>query len=828
MEISHASAQNQSLTVGMVGKAHKVTVSTDAEFMMAVAHGIYSNKPLALVRELLCNARDGHFANGTPDAIIDVTLTDNKLVVRDHGTGIPNAVLPVNYTTFGKSTKRKLKNQTGGFGVGSKVPWAVCDTFTVRNFIEGKVTTYTVIKSDPTEDGEPTCTPVVSVPSSEPTGIEVIVPFPEEMQGDIGRYIYAFGSEMGLNIRLNGILLSETLVDTVRLKTLGYLPVTRHLQTVVEMQPIMVRLGDVFYPVKRQKAYQEAYDTVQALQGPQVQAVILQAEPDTITPTMSRESISYTDFSIESIKKLLINMLEHLATVIDDHTELLKEALPKAILEGTDNLYAIWHHNVNYRDHLRSLRISSDTVSEEAAMLLNHNASRWLVRSRPYLETEKSTAQGFSDEINKRVENGFYAFLKHRYLHQDSLYKIWKPNRETLSKEIGDFMQDEIRWWKAEMKDVPQIQDVWFITETNLHYYSEIPKTYLKGIRALRENTETKKYDVPLSYSVIQRVFASRLVILVSSMSKALDRFNDQSLAYPDLRRNVFSDCKAAFAGARIVKLSTPLQADIPGKLRAAYEKEGYVVLDLTKLTQQEIIEREEMAAERAAERAKPLPTLHSASASLIYRGDLKAFKHLGTNPKFKNKGRFYIVAERGLQVPSYLRSLRSLTQIYKRVGSDIVCVSTKPQISRVIKDGRVSLDSALVKIAKAFFAKPGIHEKMFYQAANQMRSNALKDPRFARLIYNRRIPHLTAEEEATFKILKEFSSYFPELSNYISMKVKLYQCSPIQVHYSVKENTYGDSKFIDISEVNRWAFYKAPSQKRKTARTILKTIHRK
>lgn len=51
MEISHASTETQSAAVGINGKAEEVTVSTDAEFMMMIAHGIYSNKALALVEK---------------------------------------------------------------------------------------------------------------------------------------------------------------------------------------------------------------------------------------------------------------------------------------------------------------------------------------------------------------------------------------------------------------------------------------------------------------------------------------------------------------------------------------------------------------------------------------------------------------------------------------------------------------------------------------------------------------------------------------------------------------------------------------------------------
>jgi hypothetical protein len=430
MEISHASVETQSAAIGIKGKAEEVTVSTDGEFMMMIAHGIYSNKPLALVRELLCNARDGHAKGNCLDKPIHITLEDNKLVVRDHGTGIPNAIFAPTYLTFGKSTKRKDKSATGGFGVGSKVPWAVCDTFSARNFIDGTMTAYAIMKSDPAMDGKPTCTPVMQIPSTEPSGVEVTVPFPEKMHGDIMACVQHFATELGIPIILNGTQFNNANGNykTAELFEHGFVLAPHHPRTVIQKSPFYVRQGDVLYPVEKQDEFADAYDMLVTLNpGVDRTPLIFLAEPDSIIPTLSRESLQYTDRTSKSIRDLMKKAMQILADNLDQYAVNVGEGLPPLCTTAHDFVSDMWKFKLRAASCLTAYgaKLMVPSLSPATQELLTANMIRWLNARTPYMESQVTNGKAFREAFSDQLEALFDKELdKYHYLNKERLQEV--------------------------------------------------------------------------------------------------------------------------------------------------------------------------------------------------------------------------------------------------------------------------------------------------------------------------------------------------------------------------------------------------------------------
>lgn len=96
---------------------------------------IYTDKNKVIVQELSCNARDAHREIGTPDKPIVIKLPtefDPTFSITDEGVGLsPDRINDV-YRKIGNSTKRNDNKQTGGFGIGSKTPWAKVNMFLVK------------------------------------------------------------------------------------------------------------------------------------------------------------------------------------------------------------------------------------------------------------------------------------------------------------------------------------------------------------------------------------------------------------------------------------------------------------------------------------------------------------------------------------------------------------------------------------------------------------------------------------------------------------------------------------------------------------------------
>lgn len=134
-----------------------------AKSFWLLSSGIYSRKVLAVIREVSCNAMDAHLMSDQANRPIEVWLpTVEKPVfqVRDYGTGLSEAEVFNLYTKYFESGKdsgdytsglfrtdgpvdlEKADAATGGFGLGSKSPFALTDQFTVTSVQNGRKSIY--------------------------------------------------------------------------------------------------------------------------------------------------------------------------------------------------------------------------------------------------------------------------------------------------------------------------------------------------------------------------------------------------------------------------------------------------------------------------------------------------------------------------------------------------------------------------------------------------------------------------------------------------------------------------------------------------------------
>lgn len=139
-----------------------------------LSNKLYSNPILAIVRELITNAYDSHVVANTLDIPITIkepSYGSQELVIRDYGTGLSKEDIIKIYTTFFNSTKCNDNNLTGGFGLGSKTPFAYTDTYEVNSYYNRTLTKYILFKNN----GLPTITEVGSESTDEHNGLEIII-----------------------------------------------------------------------------------------------------------------------------------------------------------------------------------------------------------------------------------------------------------------------------------------------------------------------------------------------------------------------------------------------------------------------------------------------------------------------------------------------------------------------------------------------------------------------------------------------------------------------------------------------------------------------------
>ena len=137
-------------------------VTQEAEFtikanrkMFDILAGLYSNIPLAIVRELGTNCLDSHKMAGTPEVPFHIHLPNTIepwLTIQDFGTGIKHEDIYSIYTTFGASTKEDTNDQVGCLGLGSKSPNAYADNYLVTSIFQGEKRIYSMHYN---ENGKP-------------------------------------------------------------------------------------------------------------------------------------------------------------------------------------------------------------------------------------------------------------------------------------------------------------------------------------------------------------------------------------------------------------------------------------------------------------------------------------------------------------------------------------------------------------------------------------------------------------------------------------------------------------------------------------------------
>ena len=188
-------------------------VSNDAALMHIFSATLYTYPKLATVREIICNAWDAHIAAGITDRPIEVNVADGRVTVRDFGYGIAHAKIGEIYGTYGNSTKRDDSTVTGGFGLGSKAPFAYTDNFEVISHHVGTKTIYRVSKSSMEKDGKQV--EIISVHPAASTdwylsvgqGMGKTLTMADEKQAytlaDRGTYIkYKYGREVPVNLEI--------------------------------------------------------------------------------------------------------------------------------------------------------------------------------------------------------------------------------------------------------------------------------------------------------------------------------------------------------------------------------------------------------------------------------------------------------------------------------------------------------------------------------------------------------------------------------------------------------------------------------------------------
>ena len=429
MKVAHHDDYDTHAVIGGKG-VQEFEIAQTAEFFTVLSNTLYSNKPLAVIREVLCNAWDAHIVAGKTDTPVVITIDEDKLSIRDHGHGIPHDMIHQIYCVYGNSTKENDGNQTGGFGLGSKAPFAYSDHFTVNNHHAGLKTVHAISRGSALTQGKPDRRVMVSVPTME-TGVEVVIPVKNkaDMQQfiDIAKDVAAFGE---MNVLING-----EQVDVVPIsKAENNMFLTTRAPRGVH-QKFCIRYGNVVYPVAPDVEYIGVYQKLMKLledipsrnrysnSGNDFH-LILQAPPNSISVTPSRESLSNTETTINTIKRLFTDLIEHMQT----NNDLFEQRL-------LDEQFKAAHYLIN-KGMMERLYFSENLLTDpEGPKTINDGSSNWaqitnMVELANYYLRYK---EKLSDRLKAKLEaQRIEILLKNGARHAHKLKRYRRMTRDGL------------------------------------------------------------------------------------------------------------------------------------------------------------------------------------------------------------------------------------------------------------------------------------------------------------------------------------------------------------------------------------------------------------
>lgn len=272
------------------GDLEKIDITIEKEnfnhIFEILTSSLYADPIMAVIRELVCNARDANVENKSsrPIEITKPSRLQPYFVVQDFGKGLSKDGMKKVFASLGKSTKTNTNEAVGFYGIGSKSPFAYTDTYIIESVHDGILDIYS---NTYTKEGPAIRRMGDSVETKRESGVTVKVPLKEDHE------IYTFSDKIDnfliyfdQDVKLNGQLISPATHD--------YLYSDRDYKMYFgqNYNPKIV-MGGVAYDLDLSKIDRE---------GIKRNLVIVVPIGSLVVPP-NRESIRYTDENIKRIKE---------------------------------------------------------------------------------------------------------------------------------------------------------------------------------------------------------------------------------------------------------------------------------------------------------------------------------------------------------------------------------------------------------------------------------------------------------------------------------------------------------------------------------------------
>jgi len=326
---------------------------------------IYSDKIMAVIREIAVNAIDSHVEAGCPDRPIEVTLptrNETTLRIRDFGTGMSEDSIVNLYAYYGSSSKRGTNLQAGFMGIGKVAPLAYGDSFILTSYYGGVKNTYNIYVDS---ENLSQIAKLASEPTLESDGVEVCVAVKDY---DVLAFIQK-AQTLFQHFKVRPIIYGSDLVYEPRTAIVEGKDWAIYGGTTTAL----AIMGNIAYPIHNQFGQNEAISAALSC-GLEVQFGI-----GDISVSASRESLEYNTKTKDAIKAKLEEIIKEVATTLNIRFQSCATMFDACKYYGTimdygSNLYAL-------RGMIKSsLTFNGKAVLNSDIRFENQNINTFLLR----------------------------------------------------------------------------------------------------------------------------------------------------------------------------------------------------------------------------------------------------------------------------------------------------------------------------------------------------------------------------------------------------------------------------------------------------------------
>lgn len=267
---------------------------------------IYSNKPLAVVREYICNALDEHKKYNIEQPIFADILCEGRsyyFVVRDYAKGLDDHSVRYIFGSMFESTKNGENESTGGFGIGSKSAHSYTDSFEVHSYYNGSLTYYSCDLESEKDSHCPIgkIRNLGSIPTTE-TGLMIKVPIKPQDYYKFLNILSSYLNKLNPSIKVetsSSVLSSEYVQNLVFEFDGGSIYSVSYGNAYISPEHHFIRMGNCTYPLL--DIDREYSDLFNKLANP----ICFEVPIGTFSVSLSREFLEKTTKNVEAFTKCL-------------------------------------------------------------------------------------------------------------------------------------------------------------------------------------------------------------------------------------------------------------------------------------------------------------------------------------------------------------------------------------------------------------------------------------------------------------------------------------------------------------------------------------------